>query len=413
MARADCPQLISLERAKGFIMEMGPIGTETVSIEEALGRIAIEEVRALCSCPSVDSSLKDGFAVVSEDLQKASLEAPVRLSVKGSVTAGDQNAAPRIGPGETVRIMTGSRIPEGASAVLASEFARQVSGQEIEALADAETGRNILRRGSDIAEGEIVVKPGQRLSPCSLGLLAAAGIGRIKVARRPRVAVAATGSELVPPGRPIGPGQVAASNMVSLAAELKRLGISATCVIFRDNLEALKARFEQLLSEHDVILTCGGVLDGDKDFTVRAMEDLGVKMEFRRVRMGPGKGICMGRLDGRVIFNLPGGPPSNHVAAQVLAIPGIRRLMGWSEPFPVRLQAVLERDMRGQRDWTKFEYVALEQEQGLFHVKPPTGRSRLMRMAWAAGLAELPEGTGHLKQGDTVEVWMTNWTALA
>ena len=388
-------------------MGLSPFGQEEIEATSALGRITAQDVVARSNCPSIDSSLKDGIAVISSDVDGATPDSPVRLRVKGTVTAGGEGEAPRLTPGTCVRIMTGSPIPPGAEAVLASEFVTQVSQDEVLALADSRPGRNVLKKGQDIREGEVILKGHSPLGPAALGLLAAAGVYRVRVFRVPQVAIAATGSELVSPGEPIGPGQVAASNMVTLKGELEEIGIEPTCVIFKDDLGSLCHHFKGLLEDHDILITCGGVLDGDKDFTVQAMEELGVHMVFRRVRIGPGKGICMGMLGKKVIFNLPGGPPSNHVAATVLAIPGIKRTMGYQDPFPPRLPCKVKMEVKGQPHWTQFTYCKIRCQSHEIYAVPLQTRSRLHAMAHAVGLLELPEGKRSISPGDRGDVWLT------
>ncbi len=399
--------LISLKEAMECVMGLSPFGQEEIEATSALGRITAQDVVARSNCPSIDSSLKDGIAVISSDVDGATPDSPVRLRVKGTVTAGGEGEAPRLTPGTCVRIMTGSPIPPGAEAVLASEFVTQVSQNEVLALADSRPGRNVLKKGQDIREGEVILEGHSPLGPAALGLLAAAGVYRVRVFRVPQVAIAATGSELVSPGEPIGPGQVAASNMVTLKGELEEIGIEPTCVIFKDDLGSLCHHFKGLLEDHDILITCGGVLDGDKDFTVKAMEELGIHMVFRRVRIGPGKGICMGMLGKKVIFNLPGGPPSNHVAATVLAIPGIKRTMGYQDPFPPRLPCKVEMEVKGQPNWTQFTYCKIRCQSHEIYAVPLQSKSRLHAMAHAVGLLELPEGKRSISPGDRGDVWLT------
>ena len=401
--------LISLKEAIEYISSVAPIGTEDVSIANALGRVLAEDVYSASDCPSVDSSLKDGFAVISSDIERATKSNPVVLRVVDTVTAGEKRGISEVIPGTTVRIMTGSPMPRGATSVLSSEFAIELSKDAIQAIAHSEQGRNVLRKGEDIESGQKILLKGTTVSPLDTGLMAAAGINTVKVFVRPRVAIAATGTELVAPGSPIGPGEVAASNLITLEATLKQMGIEPRCYIFKDSLDDLKQRFQRLLEENDVLLTCGGVLDGDKDFTVKAMEELGVDMLFRRVRIGPGKGICMGRLGKRLIFNLPGGPPSNYVAGIVLAVPGIKRLMGSGQPFPPRIEVELQMELKGRADWTQFTFCNLGAKSGRIKAFTVDARSRLLAMARAHGLIELPEGVSCKQEGEVGMAWVLRW----
>lgn len=238
-----------------------------------------------------------------------------------------------------------------------------------------------------------------------MGLLAAAGVAELSVHRLPRVLVVATGSELVAPGEAIAAGQVAASNLVTLVAELQSLGITADQLIVRDNLEQLQEKIRPLLGSYDVILTCGGVLDGDKDFTLQAMEQLEVTFVFQRVRVGPGKGVCFGRKKNTLIFNLPGGPPSNHIAYLLLAKPAILRLLGDADPLTTWLPARLSEAVYGQKEWVQIVYGCLSSDELGITVTPVTGTSRLLEMATADCLLEIPAHCSSLQENTIQKIW--------
>ncbi len=395
-----------MAEARAHIDRFAPLELEEVSLQEGLARRTGRDILARADCPSLRSSLKDGFAVRSADVATASPEKPVSLLVIDRVAAGGQSRMV-VQPGQTIRIMTGAPVPEGADAVLAAEFTRDGDGL-VQALADAHPGRNILERGSDVARGEVLVHAGTQLTPARLGLLAAGGVASVPVHRRPRVMVVATGSELVAPDEPVTPGKVAASNMVTLVAELTRMGLVPDWLLIRDDLESLQEQMRPLIGCYDCVLTCGGVLDGDKDFTMQAMQELDIQPVFQRVRIGPGKGVCLGQSrDGATLFfNLPGGPPSNHVAFLLLAKPCIERLAGRTSLFAGAMTARLTDDIRGQQDWTQIFYGRLCEQGAEQWVRPLAGKSRLTAMAEADCLLELAEGKRIAGQGSTIErIW--------
>ncbi len=399
-------KLISLGEARLLVADLPPLAQEKIGLEDALGRRVGHDIPAQADCPSVDASLKDGFAVHSADVATASADTPVRLRVVDMVAAGSRSRA-TVGPGQAIRIMTGAPVPAGADAVLASEFVRENDGH-VEALADAHPGRNILALGSDVARGELIVGAGTRLGPTHLGLLAAAGVNALGVYRRPEIMVVATGSELVAPGESITSGRVAASNMITLVAELRCLGLDPHWLLIRDDLDSLCEQIAQFMGRYDCVLTCGGVLDGDKDYTMQAMQELRIEPIFQRVRIGPGKGICLGHSeDGSTLFiNLPGGPPSNHVAFVLLARPCIQRLEGCEDPFAGAVAARLLTDIRGQVGWTQLYYGRLSGQGVERCVRPITGMSRLAAMAEADCLIELPENQESASRGSTVQkIW--------
>jgi len=395
--------MISLAQARKSISRFQPLGSVRVSPEKALGLFCGADVRAEADCPSIASSLKDGFAVHSADIAGASREHPVQLTLVGTVTAGGKTTV-HVRSGQALRIMTGAPVPEGADAVLTSEFAA-ADEATVHAFADAYPGRNILDRGADVAAGDLILARGTRLFPAHLGLLAAAGVAEVVVPVKPKVMVIATGSELVTPGERITPGKIAASNLVTLLAEIQALGLEADRLLIRDNLSQLQKKIAPLIGRYDVILTCGGVLDGDKDFTMRAMEELGVEPIFHRVRVGPGKGVCCGEKGNTKIFNLPGGPPSNHVAYLLLAKAGILRLCGAGDPFAEYLTAHLCESLPGQQGWTQVFYGNLGRDGEQRTVTPLTRCSRLQAMAEADCLIEIPDEGAGAGAGTLQKIW--------
>jgi len=396
--------MISLNQAHQHIYKIPSLKPVVVSLDKARGLVCAKNVSALTNCPTVDSSLKDGFAVVSTDIVDASVAHPVTLTVIGAVTAGADIDEVRVRSGTAVRIMTGAPVPAGATSVLASEFA-QVKGKLVTVRADAGPGRNILRKGNDIRENQVVLSRAGLLGPAHLGYLAAAGLNEVTCFPLPRIAVAATGSELVWPGEQVTPGKVAASNMVTAAAELQALGITASTVLLRDNLDHLQEQFGQLVQQVDLLITCGGVLDGDKDLTLRAMEQIGMEKIFHRVRIGPGKGACMGWVGNTLVFNLPGGPPSNHVALLLLALPGVRRLMGFTNPLPPKRKVLVREELTGQGNWTQLVYGRVKYETGSLSARPLLGKGRFEAMAVADALIEIPEGCAVIRKGTLAEAW--------
>ncbi len=396
-------KLVSLQRAISLIGKPACCGLELVSLAEAGGRVCGQDVVASSDCPSLDSSLKDGFAVLSHAVDRAGHDNEIRLKLAGTITAGQQ-ISNVLEAGQAIRIMTGAPIPEGADAVLASEFASQ-KGDFVFARAAIQQRNNILPKGKDVRAGEIIVTSGTVISPTHLGLLVAGGITEIVVCKRPKVMVVATGSELVAPGEPITPGKVAASNLVTIVEELKLLGICAEQMIVGDNLDRLQEVMEPLASRYDLVLTCGGVLDGDKDFTMQAMEKTGVEPVFSRVRIGPGTGTCFGSKNGTLFFNLPGGPPSNHVSFIILVMPAILQLSGL--PENPALSARLTKTLSGHKGWTQICYARLEYDPKRHELAatPVLNYSRLKAMAEADCLLTISGQDGDLQEGTIQKVW--------
>jgi molybdopterin molybdotransferase len=402
---------IGFKRASDLAAEyISPLGTEYVSASDLVGRVCAQDVIALIDHPSSDSSLKDGYAVVSDDVAAASVSSPVRLNIVGMVGAGDECKAV-VGPGTTVRVLSGSPIPSGAEAVLAEEFVRVAPGQ-IEALACAEPGRNILLKGEEIRNGEPLAHTGQVFTPSKVSLVVAGGLNTVSVFRRPIVGLLATGNEVLLPGRVPETGKLFASNLALQQAWLHSRSLETTIRRAGDSLEELAATVESMLSNCDILLTSGGAWKGDRDLIVKALDMLGWDRVFHRVRIGPGKAVAMGFLENKPIFCLPGGPPSNEIAFLMLAFPAVLRLGGSREfPYP-RLTGTLAEEVGGQDDWTQVVHCRAERRGSEIHLMPLQIKQRLRTMARADGLVLVLEGVESIPAGSSVEFICLNHEIL-
>ena len=396
-------QWVGLEEARKLTERcLSLMPPEALPLHECVQRVAAEDVYAKIDSPSLTASLKDGYAVYSADVASAGEETPVHLPLTGVVAAG---AASRsvLEKGETIRILTGAPLPEGAQAVVAQEFTRE-SGNKITFFADAEPGRNVLRKGEDVKKGEQIVSKGQILTAGHAGLLAAAGLESILVHRLPKVAIAATGDEIIAPGEPFRPGAIFASNLVTLASFLRFRKINVVTKIIKDHPDHISEAISTLLNESDVLLTIGGAWEGDKDYTLRVLQELGWEVHYHRVRIGPGKAVFFGVLHGKPVFCLPGGPPSNEMAFLQIALPAILAMSGDHSPSLAVTQAVLTEEVKGQKDWTQFFYAKLLEKEGEQYVTPLVSPSRLKNMAGANALIKISEGEEVLRQGARIMV---------
>ena len=381
-----------------------PVGIEELPIETCVGRIAADNIVAQVDSPASDVSLKDGYAVRSNDLITASKKKAVRLALIGNAYAGS-NFEGKVFAGTAVKICSGSEIPVGADAVVAGEFCQEESST-VFIRANAEAGRNILGCGIDVKAGEKIAGTGQVLMPGRLGLLAAAGIQRLRVFRKPKVAIIAVGDEVVAPGVKLQPGQLYASNLVTIGAWLSLIGISYTTIIVKDNKGAIRKELLKQLSDVDAILTSGGAWGSERDLTVKVLDDINWHKHFHRVRMGPGKGVALGTWNGKSIFCLPGGPSSNEMAFLQLALPGILRIAGQSQkPFQI-INAKLACNVEGRHQaWTEFKEAFLSYDsEGNYVVTPFKMKSRLQSIADVSCLLCIPEGKTSLRAGQVVDV---------
>jgi molybdopterin molybdotransferase len=282
-------------------VSVGP--AEVLPLDRLTGRVLAEDIVARVDCPSLSTSRKDGYAVIAADLARASEANPVTLAVVGHLAAGDRRQL-TITAGRTVRVTTGAPLPEGADAVLSEEFCRPRT-DKITAFNTAEAGRNITVRGRDIRKGQPVSAKDKQLNPAMVGLLAAAGLDAAAVYRCPRVAVIATGDEVVAPGTFLRRGQLYASNMVTLCAWLSQLGLPYTTELVEDTREDILKAVEKHRVDADVFLTSGGAWGSERDLILDVVGELNWQGIYHRVRMGPGKPVGFGLLDGRPFFCLP------------------------------------------------------------------------------------------------------------
>ncbi|WP_026606283.1 gephyrin-like molybdotransferase Glp [Methylocapsa acidiphila] len=298
--------------------------TELVPLARAYGRTLAEDLAATRTQPSKAVSAMDGYAVRAVDLAVL----PTKLRQIGESAAG-HGFSGRLGAGETVRIFTGAPLPDGADAILMQEDAKAEDGV-IEPLRNVGAGRFIRAKGLDFTAGETLLRRGTRLGPSEMALAAAMNHAEIKVARRPRVGILATGDELVAPGGAIGPDQIVASNSFAVAALVEAAGGEPIDLgIAADALAALEAKIQAARDAGaDVLVTLGGASVGDHDLVRPALAKEGMEFGFWRIAMRPGKPLIHGRLGGMAILGLPGNPVSTIVAGLLFLSPLVRALSG-------------------------------------------------------------------------------------
>lgn len=395
------PLDIGFEEALKLAMEnVFAVKEETLPVNQAVGRIVAGPVYAKVDSPSVDASLKDGYAVVSSDLVHAAPENHVKLKISGHVAAGDPGGAMLV-PGSAIRILSGAPIPAGADAVIADEFVVP-SDSHILASADAGPGRNILERGSDVFSGELLMDTGDRMRPQAAGLVVAGGISEVSVFSRPTIGLLATGSEVLLPGSRFEEGKLYASNLAMQHAWLTSEGFDVVFRLSRDAEKDIADAATSLLSAADVLITSGGAWKGDHDLMVKVLDSLGWDMIFHRVRMGPGKAVGMGILDKKPVFCLPGGPASNEAAFMMIVFPAVLKMAGFRHAPYLRLHGRLDNSVSGQSDWTQFIQCDMSVDRSQIVLHPKKMKSRLAAMAKAAAVITIPEGVDTLVRGSEV-----------
>jgi molybdopterin molybdotransferase len=387
--------LPGIDQALALVLErVGPLEAEDVPIAAAAGRVLAEDAHAAVDLPPFDSSAMDGFAVRASDT-------PGRLTVVGHSAAGRPEARV-LAAGEAIAISTGAVVPAGADAIVPVEETTS-AGEVVEVAAVAE-GDNRRLRGGDVRAGDPVVLAGTRLGPPQVGALAAVGAAIVRCARRPRVAVLATGTELRAPGEELRPGEIYESNTLLLRAQLASAGAEVVVLdAVPDDERATRIALESGL-EADVLITSGGVSVGTHDLVRGALAELGAEEVFWRVAVRPGKPVAFATRGATLVFGLPGNPVSALVGFELFVRPAVLALQGVRDPGPTYLPGRLDTPLR--RNDTRDELVRARTRSGTDGVtlEPLSGQEShmIVRTAAADALVLVPRGTGELPAGAAV-----------
>ncbi|AUG79284.1 molybdopterin biosynthesis protein MoeA [Kitasatospora sp. MMS16-BH015] len=403
------------EHLADVLAAVGPLPAIELQLLDAQGCRLDEDVVATGDLPPFDNSSMDGYAVRTADTTGATEQYPSVLTVVGDIAAG-AGELPKVGPGQAARIMTGAPMPPGAEAVAPVEWTdggtgtgvaadamtAPVADEEVRVLRPVAEGAHIRRRGSDITAGTEVLTAGTVLGPTQLGLLAAIGRGTVKVRPRPRVVVLSTGSELVQPGDPVGPGQISDSNSFTLTAAARDAGAIAYRVGgVPDDAAVLRAVLEDQLGRADLIVTSGGVSVGAYDVVKEVFESYG-GVDFRRLRMQPGKPQGFGRVDGVPLLALPGNPVSAYISFELFVRPVIRTMLGAPDVHRPVVRAHCPAELRspaGRRQYLRGWYA-----DGVVHPVGGEGSHLVGALARANCLIVVPEEETSVAADSTVDV---------
>ena len=413
MTRAEPRTRTSLtvrEAAEALLAELTPLERETVVLDAAVGRVLARDVVSPLALPPWDNASMDGYAVRAEDVRGARGDAPVALPVTGTIPAGGMPDSP-LAPGTAIRIMTGAPVPEGADSVIRVEDTDRGDQQVL--IADArDAGRNVRPRGEDLRKGEVALEAGTVIGPAQFGVLASIGAATVEVHRKPRVAVLATGDELVDVDefdQVMAGRRIVSSNSYTLRAAASVAGADVVDLgRCGDDRQALRERLESADGGCDLLLTSGGVSVGTFDFTREVLRELGAKMKFWRVKIRPGGPLGFGLLRDTPWLGLPGNPVSALVTFELFARPAIRRLRGERSPFPRPVTVTLEEEVSIGAPLTHFLRVKLSSDaRGALRARltGPQGSGLLTSMARADALLVVPLeqfGRGPVSAGATL-----------
>jgi molybdopterin molybdotransferase len=390
------PPLLSIEEALArVLLQARPLEAERVPVAEAAGRVLAEEVRSRVDLPPFPSSAMDGFAVRAADT-------PGRLPIVFRVAAGLPADRP-LDPGEAMEISTGGVVPEGADAVVPIENV-VVSGNDVEVEEAAPSGAHIRPVGGDVRAGTALLAAGTVLGAAQVGALAAVGVGEVACARRPRVVVLSTGTELRSPGEELAPGQIYESNGPMLAAGAASAGALVERIgPVADDEAAQREALERGL-QADVLVSSGGVSVGPHDLVRRLSAELGVEEDFWGVAVRPGKPVSFGTRGATLVFGLPGNPVSALVAVELFVRPALLALQGAADPGPRYEAARLAAPLRRHAVRDELARARTSRVAGGTLLEPVSGQESHMiaRAAAADALVLVPRGDGELAAGEVV-----------
>ncbi|MBY0582153.1 MAG: molybdopterin molybdotransferase MoeA [Sphingomonas sp.] len=387
--------LLAVADAQARLLAMArPVSAETVALREAAGRWASGDVTALRTQPAADLSAMDGYAIRYADL-------PGPFARIGESAAGHPFSG-QVGPMQAVRIFTGAALPAGSDAVMVQEEV-SVDGAVISLIGEGprRIGGNVRRQGLDFRAGDIVIARGERLTPARIAVAASAGHGVLAVNRRVRIAIVATGDELVPPGATTDGLALPETNGVMLTSLLADLPVDIVDLgIIPDDLDVLTSAFRQV--DADILVTTGGASVGDHDLVRPALIAAGGAIDFWRIALRPGKPMMAGTLDQTVVLGLPGNPVSAFVTAQLFLRPLIAAMAGAASPLPQHLSATLAEPLAANDH--RQDYLRARVVDGHVTVSAIQDSSMLLTLARANCLLVRAPGAPPAKTGDNVEI---------
>ncbi len=333
--------MISVEEARKKITDAMPaMPAEKISLASALGRVLAEDLRARRTQPPKAVSAMDGYAVRSKDVATI----PTTLQVVGHVPAG-QSYQGVVGRGEAVRIFTGAPLPDGADAIVIQENTEATDGTVEVIDGKAPKGRFVRPAGLDFSEGDLLLKKGSVMTARAIGLAAGMNIPWVSVSRKPRIALLATGDEIVMPGEPIADNQIVSSNGLALAGFIQAMGGEPVDLGIAPDSEDTLRTMAGGARGSDMLVTCGGASVGDHDLVQKVLGDIGLEIDFWRIAMRPGKPLMFGHIGETRMLGLPGNPVSAQVCATLFLGPAIAAMLGVSDRGARLQQARLGNDL--------------------------------------------------------------------
>ena len=401
--------MMKVQKALRIILrDIKTLDSEVIQLTDTLGRVLAEDIYSPSNIPGFDNSAMDGYALRSLDSSGAACNKPKILEVIDECKAGDISRK-QIKHNQAIRIMTGAMIPHGADCVIMVENTNKIRIENkdfVEILSEVGRGENIRRSAEDIKKGELVIRKGTVLQPSHIGILASLGISNVNVSRKPKIAILATGDELVDVGEKLKPGKLHSSNTYTLYTQIKkRGGIPKNLGIAKDTPHQLEKKIQRGL-DCDMILTSGGVSVGDYDLVKDVLAKMGTDIRFWKVAMRPGKPLVFGHIRSIPIFGLPGNPVSSMVSFELFVMPAILKMLGQNQDGRKEVEAVLEEDITKKKGLRYFLRARTFWQNGTYHTLTTgaQGSGILKSMALANSLIVLPEDKEVSNKGKKVTV---------
>src|SRR4051812_17551538 len=386
--------MLPIERGLEIVMSVAKskdrpdwMSSEPVQLSDSLHRIIREDVTADADSPPFDKAIRDGFAVRFEDVANV----PAVLDVVGESRAGAA-AHVTVQRSQCCEIMTGAPLPDGADAVVMVENTTRVSPGSVRILKSARVNEGLLRQGAEARRGDVLLRSGHRIGLADIGLLAGAGKSTVAVSRKPRVAVIATGDELVEVHESPRPDQIRNSNTYTISVQVKEAGAEpVTLGIARDNLEDLRTQIRRGL-EYDILIVSGGVSMGKYDLVEQVFSESGVEILFDKIAMKPGKPTVFGHREQTYVFGLPGNPISTMVAFHMFVRPVILHLLKAEDTTPKIFDAKLEAPAKCDPERAALVPALVRFDAGQYWIRtaPWKGSSDLVGLARANALIMIP-----------------------
>jgi molybdopterin molybdotransferase len=399
--------MLPIERGLEIVMSVAKskdrpdrMSAEPVPLAESIHRIIREDVLADADSPRFDKAIRDGFAVRFED----AAQVPSVLSIVGESRAGAGSHV-TVQRGQCCEIMTGAPLPAGANAVVMVENTERISSDSVRILKSVRENEGLLRQGAEAKKGERILQSGRKIGLADVGLLAGAGKSTVAVSRKPRVAVIATGDELVEVHESPKPDQIRNSNTYTICAQVSEAGGEPVVLgIARDNLNDLRALLQRGL-EHDILIVSGGVSMGKYDLVEQVFVELGVEILFDKIAMKPGKPTVFGHAGLTYVFGLPGNPLSTIVSFHMFVRPLILFLLKAADTAPKVLDARLEAPAKCDPERAALVPALVRFDAGQYwiHTAPWKGSSDLVGLAHANALLMIPSRAGTLQAGETAQ----------